>query len=58
MPEDLPKKRPDDTSKVNIHDQFEVRWWCHELGCTESELKSAVYAVGTSADEVRKHLNK
>lgn len=56
MPDDLTKRRPQDASRVNIHEPYEVRWWCHELGCTEQQLRDAVSKVGTSADAVRKHL--
>ncbi|MBA3831812.1 MAG: DUF3606 domain-containing protein [Chthoniobacterales bacterium] len=56
MSDDLTKRRPQDASKVNIHEPYEVRWWCHEFGCTEQELRNAVNKVGVSADAVRRYL--
>ncbi len=56
MPDDLTKRRPQDASRINIHEPYEVRWWTHEFGCTERQLKEAVNEVGTSANAVRKYL--
>jgi hypothetical protein len=56
MSDDLNKRRPQDSSRVNIHEPWEVNWWCHELNCTKEKLAAAVKAVGTSAAAVRKHL--
>lgn len=39
MPDDLTKRRPQDASRININEPYEVRWWTHELGCTERQLK-------------------
>jgi hypothetical protein len=58
MPDDLKKKRPQDASKVNIHESWEVTYWCNEFNCTKAQLEAAVKTVGTSAELVRKHLKK
>lgn len=58
MSDDLSKRRPQDATKVNVHESWEVRYWCQAFGCTEAELKAAVKAVGVSAAAVRKHLGK
>ena len=58
MPDDLTKRRPQDSSKINIHEPYEVRWWCEELGYTKDELVAAVAAVGVSAAAVRRYLSK
>jgi hypothetical protein len=57
MPDDLSKRPPQDASRINIHEPYEVRWWTHELGCTERQLKEAVSEVGTSAQAIRNYLN-
>jgi hypothetical protein len=56
MVDDLQNRGPADRSRVNIHEPWEVRWWCREFGCTESQLRAAVQAVGVSADAVRRRL--
>ena len=58
MSDDKTKRRPLDASRINIHEEYEVNWWCHELGITKAQLVAAVNAVGTSAAAVKKHLGK
>lgn len=58
MSDDKTKRRPQDASKINIHEDYEVRWWCGEFGCTKDQLIAAVKAVGVSAAAVRKHLGR
>ena len=58
MPDDLNKKRPLDASRVNIHEPWEVNYWCSEFNCTKAQLEAAVKFVGTSADRVKNYLKK
>lgn len=58
MPDDKTKRRPQDASKINVHESYEVNWWCDEFGVTPAQLIAAVNAVGVSADAVRRHLGK
>lgn len=58
MTDDLTKKRPNDSSRINVHEEWEVTYWCRRLGCTKMQLIAAVTAVGVSAEAVRKHLGK
>ncbi len=58
MSDDLNKRRPQDVSKVNVNEPWEVRWWCSEFNCTETQLRAAVKAVGVSAVAVRRNLGK
>ena len=41
---------------INVHDEYDVRYWTRELGCTAGELHAAVFAVGTPVEKVREHL--
>jgi hypothetical protein len=58
MSDDLTKKRPQDASKINIHEAWEVEYWCKALGVTKEQLIAAVKAAGVSAAAVRRHLGK
>ena len=58
MSDNLDKKRPQDASKVNVHESWEVSYWCKKFGVTEAKLKEAVKAVGVSAAAVQKYLGK
>jgi hypothetical protein len=54
---DDPKKTGLDRKLVNLGEPHEVRSWTESLGCTETQLRDAVKAVGNSADAVRKYLS-
>jgi hypothetical protein len=58
MSDDLTKKRPLDATRINIHQEYEVNWWCDHFKVTKAQLVAAVKAVGTSAAVVQKHLGK
>jgi hypothetical protein len=58
MADNLQKRRPQDASKVNIHESWEVNWWCDEFNCTKAQLVAAVSKVGVSAAAVRKYFGK
>lgn len=56
MPDDKTKVGPPDTTKINIHEPYEVQYWHKKLGCTPDELKHAVIKVGPSVENVKKEL--
>jgi hypothetical protein len=58
MPDDKTKTRPQDAQRVNVHEQYEVNWWCDEFKCTPAELRQAVTNVGVMADKVRAEVNR
>src|SRR5678815_6045423 len=35
-----------DTTRVQIAEGNQVRYWCHSLGCTEAQLRESIQAVG------------
>jgi len=37
---------------------YELRYWTAKFGCTTTELKAAVAAVGVMADKVEAHLKQ
>ncbi|MBB3195426.1 DUF3606 domain-containing protein [Roseateles terrae] len=45
-----------DRTRINIREDYELRDWSKKFGVTPDELKSAVAAVGTSAEAVEAHL--
>ena len=48
MADDLKNRGPQDRSRVNVNEDWEVTYWCKEFGCSEAELRAAVAAVGVS----------
>jgi len=58
MADDLKKRGPQDRSRINVHEEHEVRYWTQELGVSREQLEAAVKAAGVSAQTVREHLKK
>ena len=58
MPDDRSKRGPQDATRINVHESWELKYWTEELGVTEQELRDAVQQVGPMAKDVRKHLGK
>ena len=56
MADNLKDRGPQDRSRINTSEEWEVRYWTKELGVTEEELRKLVDKVGSSADAVRKQL--
>ena len=46
-----------DRSRINIHEDYEVRHWTEKFGVTAEELRGAVANVGVMADDVERYLN-
>jgi hypothetical protein len=58
MSDNLQKKKPQDSSRVNTSEKWELEYWTENLKVSEEELIEAVKAVGNSAENVRKYLRK
>lgn len=58
MADDLSNRGPQDRSRVNVNEAWEVRWWIKQFSCSEAELRAAVAAVGVMADKVGAYLKK
>jgi len=58
MADNLKDRGPQDRSRINVNESWELQYWTKELGVSEEQLRSAVKTAGTSADAVRKHLGK
>jgi hypothetical protein len=49
-------KGPQDRSRINIHEDYELRYWTETLGVSKERLIALVKRVGVSAEAVRKEL--
>jgi hypothetical protein len=52
------KRGQPDRSKINMSEDYEVKYWTKELGVTREELQQAIDKVGNSAAAVRKQLDR
>lgn len=58
MPDDKSKTGPADRSRVNIHEDYELRYWSTKFGVTAQQLRDAVARVGVMAADVARALGK
>lgn len=56
--DNLQIKEPLDGSKINLHEPYEVNYWCKKFNCTLAKLQEAVHAVGVSTATVKEYLGK
>ena len=54
--DNLTKREQPDRSKINMSEDFEVKYWSKALGVSKDELQRAVDKVGNAAAAVRKEL--
>jgi len=58
MSDDKQNRGPRDRERVNIHEPYEVDYWKGHFGCTESQLRQAVAAVGVMVRDVAEYLKR
>ena len=52
------KAAPQDASRINIHEDYVVRYWTEKFGVTPEQLRAAVTKVGVSATAVENELKR
>lgn len=57
MTDNLTTRGPQDRSRINVNEDYELHYWARELGVSPDELIEAVERVGVSVEKVREHLN-
>lgn len=58
MPDDKEKIKPHDSTRVNIHEEYELHYWAERFNVKREELIKAVNAVGDSASRIEDYLNE
>ena len=56
MADDRTARGPQDSSRIAMGEDYEVRYWTDKFGVSRDALQKAVDAVGNSASAVEKHL--
>jgi hypothetical protein len=54
MADDPSKRGPQDRSRINTNEDYEVRYWSDKFGVSAEQLKAAVKKVGNSAEAVER----
>lgn len=58
MADDLSNRGPQDRTRINLNEPYELRYWTQALGVDEARLRAAIAAAGPSVEAVRKYLGK
>lgn len=58
MSDDLNIRRPQDPTKVNVNESWELAYWSEKFGVSTAKLKEAVSKVGVLVVDVKKYLGK
>jgi hypothetical protein len=56
MPDDPNLRRPQDSSRIAMGEDYEVRYWTERFGVSRERLQEAVDAVGNSVEAVERYL--
>ncbi len=56
MADDKSKRGPQDRNRINLNEDYEVRYWSEKFGVTAEQLRQAVQKVGSSAAAVEQEL--
>jgi hypothetical protein len=58
MSDDKTKRGPQDSSRINMNEDYEVEYWTSRFGVSKERLQSAVDRAGVGVDAVAKELGK
>jgi hypothetical protein len=58
MSDDTSKRGPADRQRVNVDEDYEVRYWTQKWNVSEARLREAVAAAGVMADDVEAWLRR
>lgn len=58
MSDDKTNRGPRDRARVNVGEDYEVRYWTKELNCSETKLRQAVKEAGPMVTDVKAWLAK
>jgi hypothetical protein len=56
MADDKSKQGPQDRSRINVNERYELDYWSNKFGVTPKDLKRAVEKVGVNAKDVEREL--
>lgn len=58
MSDDKNQRRPQDSSRIAMGEDYEVEYWTTKFGVSRERLQEAVDAVGNGAAAVEEHLKR
>jgi hypothetical protein len=58
MSDDLKQTGKPDDARINVDQDYELRYWSEKLGVPLDELRTAVQDAGPMVKDVLRHLNR
>jgi hypothetical protein len=58
MADDKSDRGPQDRSRINVNEDYELRYWSAKWGVTPNILRATIGKVGVSVEAVAKELGK
>lgn len=58
MVDDLMERGPRDRNRINVQEDWELKYWSRTFGVSEEQLKAAVQYVGSYAKDVREYFER
>ena len=58
MADDTSKRGGQDRKRINLSEDYEVRYWSEKFGISKDELRAAVERYGNMAEDVARGLGK
>jgi Protein of unknown function (DUF3606) len=58
MSDDKTKRGPQDRSRINVHEKYELDYWSKKFRVTPDELRDAVKRVGFSLEAIERELQR
>jgi len=58
MSDNLNIRKPQDPTKVNVNQSWEVEYWCQKWNISSTKLREAVGKVGVMVKDIERYLGK
>lgn len=58
MADDTSLRGPQDRTRINVNEDYELRYWSDKFGVSKDALKAAVQRVGVMAADVEAELKR
>ena len=58
MSDDLKDRGPQDRSRVDVNEDWELKYWSERFGVDKSDLEHAVESVGPMVSDIEAYFNK
>jgi len=58
MSDDKSKRSSQDRKRINLNEDYEVKYWSEKFGISADELRAAVQRYGNMADDVARGLGR